>query len=369
MALPEVWEVILFQVRGVEVGGDPSYCIAELGNNHGGSLDTAHELIEQAAWAGADACKTQIRTNDELYTKSFLQRPYDSENAYGPTYGAHRAFLELTPSAHRELKDHAESLGMAYFATVFDFSALDLAVELGLPALKIASGSLTNTPLIAQAARTELPLIISTGGAHISDVKRAVETVRALRASEPKYALLQATAAYPCPAELLDLGVIHNYKTLLFRDCVPGLSSHYSGIIDGPIAYMLGARVFEKHLSLDRASKGTDHAFSLEPKGFKKFVRDLRRTEVMVGDGLKRRHVSEADPITKMSCSLYAARALKAGDVIEPKDIAIKSPAAYIAPYELPKLVGCELLKDMRVDDAFEWEVVANLAEDKLRTH
>jgi N-acetylneuraminate synthase/sialic acid synthase len=172
----------------------------------------------------------------------------------------------------------------------------------------------------------------------------------------PNIVVMQATASYPCDWEELDLEVVSTYYRV-FRDCVVGLSSHTAGIADGPPAYALGARVFEKHGTWSRAAKGTDHAFSLEPQGFRRYVRDLRRCEVMFGDGLKRRHLSEADPIAKMSQGLYFSKDLKAGHVLSSADLVLKTPGAYIPPYELTALLGKELLADVKEEQAVEWEL------------
>lgn len=347
-----------FEVAGREIGGDRSFCISELGNNHGGNLTTALELIDQSAWAGADAVKFQIRTIDDLYTKAYLDRPYHSENAFGPTYGEHRRFLELDETELASCRDRATEKGMVCFATAFDFAAVDTCVELGFPAIKIASGSITNTPLLIYAARTNLPLFISTGAARIGDVDRALDAVWEWN---QHVCIMQATACYPAAWEELDLAVINTYR-IRYPKCVIGLSSHAAGIAEGPAAYVLGARVFEKHATLNRSMKGTDHAFSLEPAGLKKFVRDLRRCEVMIGDGLKRFRASEVDAQVKMGASLVATRSISAGQTLSASDIAIKSPASGIPPYELNKLIGLEALRDIEEDEPFDWGYVHDTA-------
>lgn len=352
-ALPIREASMSFEVNGVEVGGPRAYVIYEAGSNHGGELERAYDLVDVAIAAGADAFKLQVRTNESLYTRAYLERPYDSENAYGPTYGSHREALELGVTELSAILDYCLD-DIACFATAFDQDAVDLCMELGFPAIKIASGSVTNTPLLAYAARTGVPIFLSTGGCHQKDVNRAVETIRAFN---KKLCVMQATATYPSTWEELDLAVVHTYS-YLFPDCVIGLSSHVSGIAEGPAAYVLGARVFEKHGCLDRTDKGTDQAFSLEPRGFTNFVRDLRRMEVAIGDGRKKRHMSEADPITKMASSVYTSRKLKAGTVIGPSDICIKSPAAYIPPYEVTNLIGKEVLVDLEEETALDWSLV-----------
>ena len=158
-----------------------------------------------------------------------------------------------------------------FFATAFDEASADLLSELDVPAYKIASGDLRNTPLLRHVAAIGKPLIVSTGGATIEDVDRAVETVTAIN---PQLCLLQCTASYPASVEELELGVIATYRER-YPELVIGLSDHQDGIAMAPVAYMLGARVIEKHFTVSHTAKGTDHAFSLMPEGMRKLVRDL----------------------------------------------------------------------------------------------
>lgn len=198
----------------------------------------------------------------------------------------------------------------------------------------------------------------------MADVDRAMDAVLPFNQD---VCLMQATASYPCAWEELDLAVINAY-VVRYPGVVVGLSSHVAGISDGPPAYVLGARVFEKHITLNRASKGTDHAFSLEPNGLRRYVRDLRRCEVMMGDGRKRKHDSEAGPIAKMAASLYANKALRAGHVLSVEDVCIKSPAEGIAPYDFKKVIGMELVADLEEEAPLEWGLLHEHAAEEQRT-
>ena len=174
-------------------------------------------------------------------------------------------------------------------------------------------------------------MVISTGGAVIEDVQRAYDTIMPIN---PQLAILQCTAGYPAAFEELDLRVIDTYRDR-FPGAVIGFSSHDNGIAMPVAAYMLGARIVEKHFTLNRAMKGTDHAFSLEPVGLRKMVRDLDRTHKALGNGVKKIYESEKAPIIKMGKSLVVARDLPAGHVIGANDIVMKSPGGGIPPYEL----------------------------------
>ena len=166
---------------------------------------------------------------------------------------------------------------------------------------------------------------------------------------------MQCTASYPVEAEHMNLRVITSYRDC-FPDVVVGLSDHQNGIAMALVAYTLGARVIEKHFTLNRALKGTDHAFSLEPVGMRKLVRDLRRTSVALGDGVKRSYPCEDKPLVKMAKKLVAARSLPAGCLLTPDDIAIKSPNDGLPPYELDRVIGKVTRRNLREDDNISLE-------------
>ena len=324
------------------------YVIAEIGHNHQGSVETAEKLFVAARDCGVDAVKLQKRDNRALFTRSQYEAPYDNENSFGPTYGAHREALELDRSAYTELLACAKELGLALFATAFDEASADLLAELDLPAFKIASGDLTNTPLLRHVAALGKPMVVSTGGATIEDVDRAVETVLPIN---PQLCLLQCTATYPAVVEELNLGVITTYRER-YADVVVGLSDHQDGIAMALVAYMLGARVMEKHFTLSHTMKGTDHAFSLMPEGMRKLVRDLKRTPAAIGDGVKHPLPSEEAALRKMGKMLVAARDLEEGTMLAVSDLAAKSPAnGGLPPYDVDRVVGRALARPLREDE------------------
>jgi sialic acid synthase len=273
------------------------FTVAEIGHNHGGSLQTAQHMIVAAAAAGASAVKLQKRDNLALYTEEVYSRPYTSDNSFGATYGAHREALEFTSVQHYKLAVAANVNRIVYFATPFDAkSADDLATYVGVPCFKIASADLVNLDLLRHVAQYQLPILLSTGAGDQRAVDRAVHVVWSIN---HRLALLQCTAAYPCPTDLLNLRVITTYRER-YPEIVIGLSSHYSGISDAIVAYALGARIIEKHLTLDRTSKGSDHAFSLEPAGFAKMCSYLKKARLMLGSGDKAILTEEVPAMAKM---------------------------------------------------------------------
>ena len=351
---------------GTHAIGDetPCYVIAEIGHNHQGSLQKARDLFREAKAAGAHAVKLQKRDNRGLYTRAAYNKSYDNENSFGPTYGEHREFLEFELDEYRVLQAYAADLGVDFFATAFDSKSADFLAALDVPAFKIASGDLKSTPLLEYVARFGKPMVISTGGALLEDVQRAYDAIMPINS---QLAILQCTAGYPAAFEELDLGVIATYRQR-FPDAVIGFSSHDNGIAMPIAAYMLGARVVEKHFTLNRASKGTDHAFSLEPAGLRKMVRDLDRTFKAMGDGVKKIYDSERAPIIKMGKSLVVARDLPAGHVLEAQDIVMKSPGGGIPPYELNAVLGLVTKAALREDDFLSYEMLGKAKPELARS-
>jgi N-acetylneuraminate synthase/sialic acid synthase len=328
------------------------YVIAEIGHNHQGSLEKCRELFRAAKECGADAVKLQKRDNRSLYTRAMYDKPYENENSFGPTYGAHREALELGRDAYVDLQRYAAELGVTFFATAFDVPSADFLAELDVPAYKIASGDLKNLPLLRYVARIGRPVIVSTGGATLDDVRRAADAIGEIN---PRLGILQCTATYPTEPEQMNLRVISSLREAFPEACI-GLSDHYNGIAMAVAAYVLGSRIIEKHFTLNHTWRGTDHALSLEPVGMRKMVRDLRRARVALGDGVKRVVPAEESAMTKMGKTLVAARDLPAGHLLTAADVAVKSPGGGLPPYELDRLLGRRLSQALRADDMIRFE-------------
>lgn len=319
-----------------------AFVIAEIGHNHQGNVELCEKFFQAAATSGASAVKLQKRFNKSLYTEDFFNSPYTGPTSFGETYGKHREFLEFDMKQYRHLKSVAKDLNLVFFATAFDFESADFLLELEVPVIKIASGDLKSAPLISYLAKSNTPLILSTGGASLDEIKRAMEDV-----NPAAVALLQCTAAYPAEPEEMDLLVINQFREV-FPETVVGLSSHDRGIAFPVVAYALGARVIEKHFTLDRSMKGTDHAFSLEPSGMQKMVRDLNLTRRALGDGKKKIHEREKEAVRKMGKMLVYSKDINAGGVIEDISFSLKSPRDGISPQEFANLIGKRLKNDVK---------------------
>ncbi len=331
-----------------------TFVIAEIGHNHQGDIEKCKDLFKAAAQAGADAVKLQKRDNRALFTKEMYDSSYNSLNAYAPTYGAHREALEFDQAQYRKLQAYAKELGVIFFSTAFDMPSADFLEEIDISCYKIASGDLTNTPLLKYVAKFGKPMVISTGGGTMEDVQRAYDTVMPINSN---ICIMQCTSGYPPDFEELNLKVIATYREA-FPDIVIGFSSHDSGISMPLIGYMLGARMIEKHFTLNRAWKGTDQAFSLEPPGLRRTVRDLKRARIALGDGAKRRFPSEEAPLFKMAKKLVAARALSAGHVLTDADIDMKVPNDGLPPWHLDSFVGKTLKVALGEEENLTYEAI-----------
>lgn len=288
---------------------DSPFIIAEVGQNHQGDLDIAREYIRIFAFEGADAIKFQTRNNRFLFSQDAYEAPYASENAFAETYGAHREKLELKPEWLPILKEDCIKHGVKFMSTPFDEPSLELLKKIDVDILKVASFDLGNLPFIHRIASLGKPVVMSVGGGKIDQIRSSVEV---LLNHHDEVAILHCVSEYPCEYNRLGLD---NIEVLIkeFPGCAIGSSDHFNGTLSGPVAYLKGARVFEKHVTLNRAWKGTDHSFALEPEGFRKFVRDIKRVRHMMmpkpADDLGNERVFK-----KLGKSLVAYADIKVGE-------------------------------------------------------
>jgi N-acetylneuraminate synthase/sialic acid synthase len=325
----------------------PCYVIAEVGQNHQGEVDLCRTIFRAAAECGVHAVKLQKRSNRELFTGAAFNELYNSENSFGRTYGEHREFLEFDRETFVSLAKFARELGVHFLCTAFDETSLDFVIDVGVEAIKIASGDVVNIPLLAKASHTGVPLIVSTGAASWADVVAAHDV---LSQGRSPFALLQCTSAYPARFEELDIKVVETYRRA-FPNTVIGFSSHDNGTAMPLLAYALGARIVEKHFTIDRTLKGSDQALSLSPSGMNRLCKDLRRAHVAMGDGTKNIFESELGPIQKQRKSIVAARDLRAGTVLTASDLALKIPNKGLLPSRLPSILGRRLAVDLKLDE------------------
>jgi len=341
-------EVMFSQCRQ---DGEP-FVIAEVGQNHQGDLDTAREFIRIFAFEGADAVKFQTRNNKYLFSQDAYEASYDSENAFADTYGAHREKLELKPEWLPILKEDCIKHGVKFMSTPFDEPSLSLLDQVGVDILKIASFDLGNLPFIQRIANLKKPVVMSVGGGKIDQIRSSVEV---LLKNQVELAILHCVSEYPCEYNRLGLNSIEELIKE-FPQCIIGSSDHFNGTLSGPVAYLKGARVFEKHVTLNRAWRGTDHSFALEPEGFRKFVRDIKRVRHMLppkpADDLGNERVFK-----KLGKSLVAYVDIKAGEKITLDHLSGKIfNGQYVPVRESNRVVGTTAKRDIKQGELIRYE-------------
>jgi len=261
------------------------YFIAEIGQNHQGDINIAKRMVDVFSSLGVSAIKTAKRDIDTSLTEEQKNRIYDNPNSFGYTYYEHRKALELELDEFRELKDYTESKGLDFFSSFTDANSLDFLVEIGVKRLKIASSRMVDYGLLEAAAKTGLPVVISTGMSDMADVERAVSIFE----NQEKW-LLQCTSCYPNSEGNVNLEAIRIYRKAFGEKIAHyGLSGHHVGLIPDIIAVCCyGATIIERHVTLSRAMKGTDHAASLEPSGVERILRYIHQGLVSKGSGDKK---------------------------------------------------------------------------------
>jgi len=329
------------------VGSDyPVYVIAEIGINHQGDVEIAKQLIKAAAAAGANAAKFQKRSIGRILTQEGLEMPYENRNSFGKTYGEHKRALELTESEYAELLAYARECNIDFTASGWDEESIDFLDTLGIAFFKMASADLTNIPLLTHTARKGKPMILSTGMADIGMVRTAVNAVQPLNS---QLAILQCTSTYPSSFEEINLEVLNTFRNE-FPKSVIGYSGHELGIAITAAAVALGAKIIERHFTLDRTMKGGDHAASLEPGGFAKLVRDVRHIELALGSRNKRVQDSEGPVFRKLAKSVVSAVDLNPGMVISRDMLTTKGPGTGISPTRMNDLIGKHVLHNIAAD-------------------
>ena len=330
------------------------FVIAEAGVNHNGDLGLALQLCDAARAAGADAVKFQTFRADDLVVRGAPTAAYQArETGESDQYEMLRK-LELDESQHRAIHAHCERIGIEFFSTPFSLAAVDLLVGLGVRRLKLPSGELTHKALVAHAAATRLPLLVSTGMATLDEAREALRWVRDARGGTEDVTLMHCTSAYPASDDALNLTAIGTMQRELG---VPiGYSDHSLGIEAALAAVALGAVAVEKHLTLDRTLPGPDHSASLEPQAFAAMVQGIRRIEAMRGDGVKAPRPEERDAARVARRSVVAAVDITAGARIEAAMLACRRPATGIAPAEQERVVGRTARVVLPAGTVLQWD-------------
>lgn len=335
----------IIRIGSRTIGEDsPSYLIAEIGSNHDSDLNKAKDLIRASKYAGADAVKLQS------FTAEGLLNPLKPDGNGG--WAAHPAYpviqkLTVPESWHRILKEYSESIGITFLSAPFDAGRAELLNGLGIEAFKIASGDLTNEPLLRQVARYKKPVILSTGASYLAEVKWAVDVITG--EGNQEVALLHCAALYPPSYEEVNIRSMVTLKKEF--GCPVGFSDHTPVSAIPVAAVALGASIIEKHITFDRNSKGPDHPYAMEVEEFRQMVADIRNLEKALGDGVKRPSEHEHDMRVIARRGIYAKIDIRKGSTISQDMLKFVRQASYgLEPKDLCVVIGKKAMKDLRKD-------------------
>ena len=319
------------------------FIVAELGINHNGSLKTAIDMVKAAKECGADAVKLQVFTGEDFYWK-------DKEFVFGKKKQWKENVVQLfedrklSKDEIRELYNYSQEIGIICFSTPLSFDWLEFLAEVGNPIYKISSGDVTCIPFVEEIAKIGKPVILSTGKSKLSDVDAAVQTIQENNPCTP--GILHCVAAYPTPLHEANLRLIQTYASLY--DCVAGFSDHTEGVVAPIAAVAMGARIIEKHFTLDKEDYGPDHWFSMDKAELLQLVTSVRSVEKMLGDGRKRLLKIEKDSYTWGTRCIVANRDMLQGHEISKKDLDFKRPCLGLGPKFTGRIIGKKWKKDVR---------------------
>jgi N,N'-diacetyllegionaminate synthase len=337
--------------------GFPPYVIAEVGVNHNGDIGLAKSMIESAAESGADAVKFQTWRTDEFITDKELEYEYlGADGIVRETMYDMFKRLELPFSEHRALRDHCRLQNVEFLSSAADAEAVDLLVDLGVPAIKLASEDLINGPLLDAVAGRNVPVILSTGMADVSEIDEAVARLR--QGGCETLMLMHCVSLYPTPDEGANLERIRALARR-YPDIAIGYSDHTLGNQAALAAVTLGALAIEKHFTTDRNLPGPDQALSSDPKAFRALVESVRRVAKMSGDGAIDPGASEKEARLTFRRSIVARQAIPADTVITRDMLALKRPAEGLHPRHLDEVIGRRVRTDIDTDAPIQWENLA----------
>jgi sialic acid synthase SpsE len=328
----------------------PCYIIAEIGSNHNGSFDQACELIERAAVASVNAVKFQTFKAANHYSKKTGKMSLYKENIYELIER-----LEIDRSWHVRLAALCSEKGIDFLDSPCDSDAVQLALSVDMPLMKIASFDMVDIRLVDEISRTGKGVIFSTGMSTMAEIETAINICR--RNENEKIAVLQCTSIYPAPARLSNLRAMETIRQAF--GVITGYSDHTLGDHVPCAAVALGAKVIEKHYTLNRDMEGPDHAFAIEPTELTEMVRKIRDIEMALGDGRKNGpREEEAEFYKNARRSVIAKRNLKKGDVIQSEDLVIKRPGYGIHPSLINTIIGRIAQTDIEAESPITWNMI-----------
>lgn len=333
------------------MNGQKTIVIAEAGVNHNGDMKMARELIRVAARAGADYVKFQTFRADALVSASAPKADYQKATTdAGESQHEMIARLELSREDHNVLIEECRKQGITFFSTGFDEQSVDLLVDLGIDLIKLPSGEITNLPLLRHVASKRLPIILSTGMATLGEIEAAIEVLEAGGVSRSGITVLHCNTEYPTPMNDVNLTAMVNIRSALGAEV--GYSDHTMGTEVSIAAVALGAKVIEKHFTLDRHLPGPDHLASLEPEELVAMVQSIRNIEQAIsGDGIKRPSASEHKNKGIARKSIVARRDIANGEIFSADNLTTKRPGTGVSPMRWDDVVGTRAPRAFAADE------------------
>jgi N-acetylneuraminate synthase len=343
------------QIYNKVIGNNhPVFIIAEGGVNHNGDMKIAKKLVDIAKNSGADAIKFQTYKTNNLVTKSAKLTDYQLQNIKeNKSQYTMLRDLELSNIDFRILKKYCDQKGIIFLSTPHSFDAIDFLYDL-VPAYKIGSGDITNIPTLKYIAKKNKPIILGTGMSTLKEVKCAIKAIES--EGNKQIIALHCTTNYPCPIEQVNLNAMITMKKEL--GCIVGYSDHTLGTLVPIIATAVGAKVIEKHITIDNELPGPDHKASLNPNELSLMVTKIRETEKILGNFEKRPTKSEKKIMKNVRKSLVANKDIKKGTIISPQAIQIKRPGTGVNPADLEKIIGKKAKKNIQKDEIINYKMV-----------
>ncbi len=335
--------------------GQPTFIVAELSGNHNGDYNRAVEIIHAAAEAGADAVKLQTYTADTITIDCDKPWFMTSEGSLWEGRTLHDLYKEAyTPwEWHQGLMEEANKLGLECFSSPFDFTAVDYLENLNVPAYKIASFEINDIPLIRKIAKLHKPIIFATGIAYEEDIQLALDTCK--EEENEDVILLKCVSAYPTPYDMVNLRMMQALADKY--GCMVGLSDHTLGSVVAEGSVVLGGKMIEKHLTLNRSAGGVDDAFSMEPAEFAEMVKNVRIMEQALGSydyALSDKQAAER----RLSRSLFVVKDIKAGEKLTPENVRSIRPGNGMHTKHYEEVLGMTAINDIEKGTPLSWELI-----------
>lgn len=327
------------------------FIIAEAGVNHNGNIEIAKKLIDEAAKCGVDAVKFQSFKAKNLVTKVAKQAEYQKNNMGKEIsqYDMLKA-LELSDEDHIDLISYCKKKGIMFLSSPFDLESIEMLNNLGIEIFKVPSGEIENVPYLRKIAKTGKKVILSTGMSNLSDIEFALDILREAGAKD--ISVLHCNTDYPTKMEEVNLRAMNTIGNAFSVEI--GYSDHTKGIEVPIAAVALGAKIIEKHFTLDRNMEGPDHKASLEPNELKNMVDSIRNIEIALGDGVKALTDSEKKNIKIARKSIIASTSIKSGEVFTEDNLTIKRPGTGLSPKMWDEILGKKAKKDYYADEMVE---------------